>query len=216
MIGSMTTFFIFILFLIILILILSPRRDGVRRDRTELMVERELTRVLTRRGYVVFGDLIIPSVSKRIKSTQIDHVIISMYGIFCIETKSHQGNIYGGFRRKYWTQYLGRSKYEVYNPIRQNNHHVASLEHILRSRLKAPIHSYLIFPYARSIKIDGQRKNFSVRHTIDRILRHERPVYTPEDVEAIAKGLALVSEHTDNFKGDHVDAVREYINYQNR
>lgn len=37
-------------------------------------------------------------------TTQIDHLIISNYGIFVIETKNYSGWIYGGDSSEYWTQ----------------------------------------------------------------------------------------------------------------
>ena len=37
-------------------------------------------------------------------TTQIDHVVISEYGIFVIETKFYKGWIYGGESSEYWTQ----------------------------------------------------------------------------------------------------------------
>lgn len=212
----MEVLFIFILILIAAAAITSTIQSNPHRDITELKVEKELERILIRRGYIVFGDLIIPSVSSSIKSTQIDHVIICLYGIFCIETKSHHGNIYGSFKRKYWKQYLGNKSYEVYNPITQNHHHVKSLEYLLRSRLKAPIHSYVVFPYARNIKLDGEKKDLSLNHTIDRILQHTRQVYTPEDIQAIARGLAYVSSRTDDFRDGHINAVRDFVNFQRK
>lgn len=212
----MDVLFVFVLILIVTAAIASTIQGKPHRDVTELKVEKELERILMRRGYIVFGDLIIPSVSASIKSTQIDHVIISLYGIFCIETKSHQGNIYGSFKRKYWKQYLGNKSYEVYNPIRQNNHHVKSLTHLLRTRLKAPIHSYVVFPYARNIKLDGEKRDLSLNHTIDRILHHRRQVYTLEDVQAMARGLAYVSSRTDDFRDDHINAVREFVDFERK
>ena len=37
-------------------------------------------------------------------TTQIDHILLSPYGIFIIETKNYQGWIFGGERQKHWTQ----------------------------------------------------------------------------------------------------------------
>jgi len=37
-------------------------------------------------------------------TTQIDHIIISPYGVFVIETKNKSGWIYGSERQKNWTQ----------------------------------------------------------------------------------------------------------------
>lgn len=186
-----------------------PKRH--RRDATELKVEKELNRILSRSGYIIFGDLIIPSVSGQVASTQIDHVVVSVYGIFCIETKSHHGNIYGNVKSKEWKQYLGKNAYTLYSPLKQNHHHVQSLEYILRSRLRAPVHSYVVFPNAHKVKLNGSIIDFSLHHAVQRILSHTTPVYTLEDVEAIARGLAYISEHTPDFADDHVKAVASYV-----
>lgn len=212
-IGSIFAFYL-IFAVIAAIIIKSKKRNG--RDGTEIWVEGQLKRLLSQEGYIVFGDLIIPSVSKNISSTQIDHVIISPYGIFCLETKSHQGNIYGGYKSLYWKQYLGNKKYELYNPIRQNSHHVKSLEYLLRSRLKSPIHSYIVFPSARRIKINGNEIDLTLRCTVDRILNHKRQVYTHDDVEAMAKGLAYVSSRSSDFRDGHIEAVQEFIASRNK
>lgn len=190
---------------------LKSRVTGDLKDPTERWVEQELKRKLLTKGYVIFGDLIIPSVSKSIPSTQIDHVIVSRFGIFCLETKSHQGNIYGYKISEKWNQYIGNKKYTFYSPLRQNKHHVTSLEYLLRSRLRGPIHSYVVFPSAHKIKIDGREVDLTLKNTIERIEKHKREVYTLDDVEAISKGLAYVSTRNSEFKKDHIDSVRNYI-----
>lgn len=211
MLESVTLTFLLIVLIIIATQTIIVGRKRSRRDDTEVWVEEQLNRLLSKDGYIIFGDLIIPSVSKTIPSTQIDHVIISSYGIFCLETKSHQGNIYGGYKTRYWKQYLGNKTYDLYNPMRQNNHHVESLEYLLRSRLKSPIHSYVVFPSARHVKVGDREVDLTLHHTVDRILNHKRIIYTNDDIEAIAKGLAYVSSKSPDFREDHVKAVREYI-----
>jgi len=37
-------------------------------------------------------------------TTQIDHIIVSEYGIFVVETKNMKGWIFGDEKQKYWTQ----------------------------------------------------------------------------------------------------------------
>lgn len=37
-------------------------------------------------------------------TTQIDHILVSKYGIFVIETKNMKGWIFGGEQQKQWTQ----------------------------------------------------------------------------------------------------------------
>ena len=64
-------------------------------------------------------------------TTQIDHVVISRYGIFVIETKSHKGTIFGDCNSKMWTQVLftkeGQKNYSFYSPYLQNYGHLRNL-----------------------------------------------------------------------------------------
>lgn len=39
-------------------------------------------------------------------STQIDHIVVSKYGVFAIETKNYRGEIYGDDNREKWTQII--------------------------------------------------------------------------------------------------------------
>lgn len=60
-------------------------------------------------------------------TTQIDHLVISKYGLFAIETKNYGGVIYGYENQKEWTQIIGikySQKNKFYNPIKQSNSHV--------------------------------------------------------------------------------------------
>lgn len=59
--------------------------------------------------------------------TQIDHIIVSSYGVFVIETKNFKGWILGGEHSKYWTQVIYKRRHKMYNPILQNYGHVKSL-----------------------------------------------------------------------------------------
>lgn len=71
------------------------------------------------------------------KSTQIDHLIVSPYGIFVIETKNHKGWVFGDINSVVWTQvlngennnraYRGHDHYTFYNPVIQNQTHVKEL-----------------------------------------------------------------------------------------
>lgn len=64
-------------------------------------------------------------------TTQIDHVIISVFGIFVIETKNMTGWIFGSEKQDTWTQTFRKSKYSFQNPLRQNYKHVKALSELL-------------------------------------------------------------------------------------
>lgn len=64
-------------------------------------------------------------------TTQIDHIIVSIYGIFVIETKKYKGMIFGSPEQGYWTQATYSGKYLFKNPLKQNAYHVKVLANSL-------------------------------------------------------------------------------------
>ena len=77
-------------------------------------------------------------------STQIDHVIVSMYGIFVIETKNYKGWIFGNEKQRQWTQVIMGRKYKFQNPLRQNYLHIKTLADLLELDLNY-FHSMIAF-----------------------------------------------------------------------
>ena len=61
-------------------------------------------------------------------TTQIDHIVVSVYGIFVIETKNYKGWITGSEFADYWTKNMYGKKYTFRNPLKQNYAHVKALE----------------------------------------------------------------------------------------
>lgn len=77
-------------------------------------------------------------------TTQIDHVVLSPYGIFVIETKNYKGWIYGGKDQKFWTQSFGRAKYKFMNPLHQNYKHTMAISEFLNVDHEN-VHSIIFF-----------------------------------------------------------------------
>ncbi|MFG1481483.1 NERD domain-containing protein [Halobacteriovorax sp. HFRX-2_2] len=71
---------------------------------------------LNNEEYHRIHNIIIPSSNG---TTQLDHIVISKYGVFIIETKSHKGWIFGDENQKNWTQVLYKRKFSFQNPLRQ-------------------------------------------------------------------------------------------------
>lgn len=64
-------------------------------------------------------------------TTQIDHILVSRFGIFVIETKDYKGWIFARPGDRYWTQVLYRAKFRFQNPLRQNHRHVRAIQELL-------------------------------------------------------------------------------------
>ena len=133
----------------------SPEAIG---DYGEARTARYLRR-LPPEVYTIFHDLTIADSNGR--TTQIDHVVVSCYGIFVIETKCYKGWIFGDEKSKVWTQslYTGRGwlssseKHKFQNPIRQNWRHI----YVLAERLKIHkdyFHNVVVFAGEAEIKTE--------------------------------------------------------------
>lgn len=78
--------------------------------------------------YILMNDVML---SGEGKSTQIDHVLLSIYGIFVIETKNYKGRIYGSEYADQWMQNIHGHKNQFRNPLKQNYGHVMALINLL-------------------------------------------------------------------------------------
>jgi hypothetical protein len=80
------------------------------------------------RLYRRFHGLIVPSPSG---TTQVDHVIVSVFGVFVVETKCYRGVIHGAERDAEWTVRNFFRVYPFQNPLRQNYRHIRCLAEYL-------------------------------------------------------------------------------------
>lgn len=116
----------------------TPERKGARGER---WVHNTLTSVLSEKDYRVLSDLILPVASG---TTQIDHLVLSRFGIFVIETKNMSGWIFGDANQKKWTQVQKRSKRSFQNPLRQNYSHLKAVQEVLKVDQKV-LHNIVVF-----------------------------------------------------------------------
>nr|WP_174863555.1 nuclease-related domain-containing protein [Comamonas jiangduensis] len=77
-------------------------------------------------------------------TTQIDHVVISPYGVFVLETKHLRGWIFGGEKQRTWTQTIYRHRTSFPSPLHQNWGHIKALEELLQLPLQH-LHSVGVF-----------------------------------------------------------------------
>jgi restriction system protein len=77
-------------------------------------------------------------------TTQIDHIIVSVYGVFVVETKNMKGWIFGSPDQKTWTQKIYRHTNKFQNPLYQNYKHVKTLQSLFCLK-DNQIHSVVVF-----------------------------------------------------------------------
>lgn len=97
----------------------------------EWAVDRGLKKQLDMRHYQVLRNLLLPDGKGGL--TQIDHVVVSPFGVFVIETKNWDCWIFGGKDDRDWTlSYQRGGKRKTMNPIHQNEKHVRVVREILQ------------------------------------------------------------------------------------
>ena len=111
-------------------------------------VKNELKK-LAKNKYLVINDLMIMVNNV---SHQIDHIVVSKYGIFVIETKQYNGYIVGNEYDKKWKQ---NNKYYINNPIHQNYGHVKALEELL-SLSESKFIPIVCIPSTASVKVTSK------------------------------------------------------------
>lgn len=155
----------FVLFLCFIVLyILNRNINKIIGWFGEYWVRQVLSK-LPKDRYKVINDVFIMTCGSY---HQIDHVVVSKYGIFCIETKQYNGFIYGDKYDKKWVRKVGKNKIYYNNPIRQNYGHVLSLAELLNID-KRKIYNIVCIPSTAKLRIkhDGElTRNYNLAEKI--------------------------------------------------
>ena len=133
-------------------------------------------------------DVTLPTASG---TMQIDHVFVSEFGVFVVETKNMNGWIYGTKKdRKGIQVFPGGQKYRFQNPLRQNYGHVRAIEDALAGMglAKGVVKSVVVFVGEAELKRDLP-ENVTVGFGAARSIRSFRTrVLTTEQVAEIRHG----------------------------
>jgi len=113
------------LFLMILVNFLKPYIKGKTGETAASIVLRKLPK----EKYTVLNNIMLQT---KFGTTQLDHIVISTFGIFVIETKNYSGLITGTRDAEQWIQHFNQKKYQFQNPIHQNYGHIVALSILLK------------------------------------------------------------------------------------
>lgn len=119
---------------------------------------------------------------------QIDHVFVSRFGIFVVETKNMKGWIYGGEHQPQWTQKIFRTSFKFQNPLRQNYKHIKALEAALEVPSEV-IRSVIVFAGDSTFKTPMPPNVTHGGGYIGYIRSFREPVLTDAQVE---RAVALI------------------------
>ena len=172
----------------------------------EASINFRVKRLLDHNVYHLIPNVMLPTPDG---TTQIDHVIVSRYGIFVIETKTYKGWIYGAEDEPQWTQVIFRHKERFQNPLRQNYKHTKMLSE-LTGISENYFKSLIVFVGDCTFKTTMPANVLYVRDFVRYIKSHQTPIITDEQVPKIVTTIQeLASTITDAQKAQHGAHLRE-------
>lgn len=182
--------------------VFMPKIKGVLGEKSVALI----LSYLNTKKYRVINDLMIKNGKK---TSQIDHVIVSNYGIFVIETKNYKGLIVGKEEDLYWNQILYKKKEKMYNPVKQNYGHIKALKETLKDFENLKFISIVVFDPKAELRVRCKTE----------------VVYLPKLLKTINKYKSrCIDERTKQkiylkLKGSHVKGRqirKEHVNYINK
>lgn len=195
---------------ILVILALTVFKAKYKGDIGELSVAFML-KDLDEEKYRIIHNIKLKNTGGSTSTTQIDHIVISTYGIFVIETKGYKGKIYGKEKSRTWSQYLSNQKNNFMNPIFQNYAHIRAIEDILNDTYPDMIY-YSIVAFSGEANIDSievtKAKVCKIRYVSEAIkdLSIEE-VIGKEDIGRIIEILEKNKSHQTDFA--HTREIKE-------
>jgi hypothetical protein len=152
--------------------------------------------------YYIFNNVTIPS-SHSITS-QIDHIVVSRFGIFVIESKDYSGWIFGSEHQNKWTQSItGKMKYQFQNPLHQNIAHVFALKEHL-PHLKKCIYNVVVFSNRCEFKTNMPVRVMQDNQLCDYILQKTTPRLQTGDLLMTIGKLSMLCQTKQVTNSEHV------------
>lgn len=170
---------------------------------------------LGRKKYNIINNVQIKSGGR---TSQIDHIVVSAYGIFVIETKHYAGWIFGHEKAEYWTQTIFAKKTKFRNPVKKNWGHIYHLKQKLSEYQEVPYYPIIVFVgRVRLKKITSEVPVIYNRQLIRTIKRHsKKPILTADEISLITEKINELNIRDRRGKRDHVRFVKRTAKYRKR
>lgn len=181
--------------------LLKPRIKGFIGEKTVAAV----LSLLPRSKYKVINNVVL-NTGDRI--SQIDHVVVSDFGVFVIETKNYKGWILGHESSQYWTQVIYKRKEKLYNPIRQNNGHIMALKHHLTAFPGIRYIPIVVFSNSATIKVKSTSAVINTSKLLRVIRQYAEEVLTEYEKNAIFEKINVVNISASYSRKQHIRSIK--------
>jgi len=202
----MTTNLYLIIFLlailVIAVIIIRINSSKIKGKRGEKKVSSTLKKLPS--GYHVLNDVVLFNDTDK-GTTQIDHIVVSKYGVFAIESKNYGGDIYGNDNIQYWTQlfvnkvrykskwykqYTYVTKNQFYNPVKQALGHMYAIKKKLSDFPYLRVIPIVVFAGSANIsKVNTQNHVIYRSELLKTILGYDRVYLSDSEVSEVVSRL---------------------------
>ncbi len=148
---------------------------------TKILINFIINVKLDKQKYKLFKNVILHTQDG---ATQINHIIVSQYGIFIIKTKNMKGSIFGDINQKRWIQKTYNQTAMFQNPLDQCYKHIK----IIESRLNmsaGKIFCVIVFVGDNTLKTDMPSNVTYVSGFIDFIKSKTEKILSADEVKTI-------------------------------
>ncbi|MCM3163272.1 nuclease-related domain-containing protein [Metabacillus litoralis] len=166
-------------------------------------------------------DIMIKNVKAKSGYSQIDHIVITPYGIFVIETKNYQGTIYGGKERKTWSV---NGKFKMMNPFIQNYGHIQAIKNQIGEKYHNQFISMVSFTKRCTFKIDDldfkkigsneiivydvELSDYIHRKVSVLKILNKEPILNEHDIDYIYKAIVEANIIDHSIREQHVQSLK--------
>ncbi|SMM99443.1 FIG00856926: hypothetical protein [uncultured Candidatus Thioglobus sp.] len=174
----------------------------------EFVVNVGATLFLDKETYHLIKNVTLPTEDG---STQIDHIIVSKFGVFVVETKNMKGWIFGSPNQKIWTQKIYKHSSKFQNPLHQNYKHTKTLQSLLGLN-EIQLFSVIVFVGDSTFKTNMPENVTYGKGCIRFIKSKTTPLLTDSQVKEVTEKIQA-GRLAPSFKTnrEHVNHVRSII-----
>ena len=171
--------------------------------------------------YIHLSDIMLKNDKAKSGYSQIDHIVITSYGIFVIETKNYQGTIYGSKDRKTWTV---NGKFKMMNPFIQNYGHIQAIKNHIEEKYHYSFISMVSFTKRCTFKIDEldfrkMRSNELIVYDVElseyihrkvsvNKIHNKEPILKEDEIKRIYSILVEANIDDHSIREQHVQSLK--------
>lgn len=179
----------------------------------EFVFYRRLAKIINRDN--IFLNLYLDNINTEF--TEVDMIAVTNNGVYVFEVKNYRGYIYGSQNDRYWTQTFNKhSRFQFYNPIRQNYAHVKAVENILevpKSHI-IPLIAFSEKSKLRKLNITKDTHVYHFKEALKLIKKYEtesRNLVSDNEIEMYKERIPTYTHASDLIKKRHIINVNEHV-----